>query len=181
MSKTATTILTVSLLVVLIAAIVLKTFFIGYYRIPQNGMYPGLPAGARVFANLRAYSKPSDVKRGDLVVFNHDVSGARYVYVWRVVGLPGERIETSGETIRIDGQAVQRERVREADGKMIFREQLGDASFEVAFAPTTSSPPDAATTLSADQFFVMGDNRFEAADSRHSGPISFTSIVGRKL
>ena len=181
MSKTAIKILTIGLFLVLIAAIVLKTFFIGYYRIPQNGMYPGLPSGSLIFANLGAYSSPADVKRGDLIVFNRHENGARYIYVWRVVGLPGEKIETSGETIRIDGQEVQRERVREADGKAIFRERLGDASFEVAFGPATSSPPDTATTLSADQFFVMGDNRFDASDSRLSGPISFSSVIGRKI
>ena len=43
----------------------IKIFLIGYYRIPQNGMYPGLPAGSTLFALKRAYSNASMVKRGD--------------------------------------------------------------------------------------------------------------------
>src|SRR6266536_299712 len=104
-------------------------------------MYPGLPAGSRVFAARRAYSGASSVKRGDIVVF-----------------------------------------VREAEGKTVFREQIGDVSYEVAFDPSRRDrPPDVSVTVPPDQFFVMGDNRFDARDSRYFGPISFSSIIGKKL
>ena len=43
-----------SILALLLAVVAIKTFFIGYHRIPQNGMYPGLPAGSSVFAAHRA-------------------------------------------------------------------------------------------------------------------------------
>jgi len=35
--------------------------------------------------------------------------------------------------------------------------------------------------VSYNRIFVMGDNRFEARDSRYFGPIPFSSIIGRKL
>ncbi|WP_424594824.1 signal peptidase I [Bradyrhizobium sp.] len=41
--------------------------------------------------------------------------------------------------------------------------------------------PDASVKVPPDQFFVMGDNRLDARDSRYFGPISFSSIIGRKL
>jgi signal peptidase I len=53
-------IVTWSLAAVLLALVVTRVFFINFYRIPQNGMYPGLPAGSRLFVNKRAYSVPSD-------------------------------------------------------------------------------------------------------------------------
>jgi type IV secretory pathway protease TraF len=31
------------------------------------------------------------------------------------------------------------------------------------------------------QFFVMGDNRLDARDSRYFGPIAFGSLIGKKL
>lgn len=171
-----------SIAAVLLAILAIKTFFIGYYRIPQNGMYPGLPAGSRVFAAQRAYSGASSVKRGDIVVFVREENGQRYNYVWRVVALPGEKVEASGESLTINGQAVQRQRVREADGKTVFREQIGDVSYEVAFDPSPRyRPPDVSVMVPPDQFFVMGDNRFDARDSRYFGPISFSSIIGKKL
>lgn len=171
-----------SLIAVLLAALAVKTFLIGYYRIPQNGMYPGLPAGSSLFTARRAYSSPANVKRGDIIVFVHERDGGQYNYIWRVVGLPGEKVEASGESLVINGQPVQREQVREADGKTVFREHIGNISYEVAFERSPEfRPPDVSLTIPADQFFVMGDNRYNAQDSRQIGPVPFRSIIGKKL
>ena len=162
--------------------IAIKTFFIGFYRIPQNGMYPGLPTGSAILTARHAYSGALSVKRGDIVVFVREENGQHYNYIWRVVALPGERVEASGLSLTINGQAVQRKSVREADGKSVFREQIGEVSYEVAFDPSPRyHPPDASVTVPSDKFFVMGDNRFDARDSRYFGPISFSSIIGKKL
>lgn len=171
-----------SVSVLLLALVAIDRFIIRYYVIPQNGMYPGLPKGSGLFVARRAYSSASSVKRGDVVVFVREENSQRYTYIWRVVALPGERIETSGEALIINGQTVRRQRIREANGTTIFREQLGDMAYEVAFnASPHSRPPDSSITVPADQFFVMGDNRFEALDSRYFGPITFNSIIGKKL
>lgn len=181
-SSNASKIVTWSIIAVLLALFAVKTFFIGFYHIPQNGMYPGLPAGSRLFAAKQAYSDASSVERGDIVVFLREENGQSYIYIWRVVALPGELVEASGEALTINGQPVRRQRVREADGSIIFREQIGSAAYEVAF---NTSPrftlPDTSITVPPDHFFVMGDNRLDASDSRSFGPISFSSIVGKKL
>src|SRR2546426_3582066 len=91
-----------SVIAVLLAILAIKTFFIGYYRIPQNGMYPSLPAGSSVFAAKRAYSSASSVKRGDIVVFVGEENGQRYNYIWRVVALPGEKVDAFGESLTIN-------------------------------------------------------------------------------
>ena len=166
----------------LVAVLIVKVLFVGRYRIPQNGMYPGLPAGSSLLTAKRAYSDPSSVKRGDIIVFVREENGQRYNYIWRVVGLPGEKIEASGESLIISGQKVQRQKIREADGRTVFREQIGDVSYEVAFDLSPSSqPPEVSITVPAGQFFVMGDNRFDARDSRYFGPVAFNSIIGKKL
>jgi len=67
-----------SVVIVVLALLALKTFFIGYYRIPQNGMYPTLPAGSLMFTIKRPYSDISSVKRGDIVVFVREQNGGRY-------------------------------------------------------------------------------------------------------
>src|SRR5260221_162332 len=100
-----------SVIAVLLIILAVKTFFVGYYRIPQNGMYPSLPAGSSVFAALRGYSGASSVKRGDIVIFVREDNGQRYNYIWRIVALPGERVQASGESLTLNGQTVQRERV----------------------------------------------------------------------
>ena len=78
----------------------------------------------------------------------------RYNYIWRVVAPPGDKVEAFGESLTLNDQPVQRQRVSEADGSTVFREQLGDATFGVAFdtSPRLISPD-----------------------------IGFSSIIGRKL
>jgi len=92
-----------SVVIVVLALLALKTFFIGYYRIPQNGMYPTLPAGSLMFTIKRPYSDISSVKRGDIVVFVREQNWGPYNYIWRVIGLPGDKVETSGESLMING------------------------------------------------------------------------------
>jgi signal peptidase I len=169
-------------LIVVLVLFAIKTFFVGYYRIPQNGMYPTLPAGSVLFTVKRPYSDISSVKRGDIVVFVREQSGQRYNYIWRVIGLPGDRVQTSGESLTINGQPAARERLADADGKSVFREQVGNASYQIAFDSSAQErPPDTSVIVPPDHVFVMGDNRFNAFDSRRFGPIPFSSIIGRKL
>jgi len=169
-------------IVLALALLVIKTFFVGFYRIPQNGMYPGLPARSRVFAARHSYADASSVRRGDIVVFIREENGQRYNYIWRIVALPGESVVASGESLAVSGQTVQRQRIREADGETIFREQIGDASYEVAFETSPRyTPPDVSIIVPPGEFFLMGDNRFDARDSRYFGPITFAAIIGKKL
>jgi signal peptidase I len=175
-------ILTCTGIVVLLVLLAVRTFFIGYYHISQNGMYPGLPVGSAIFTAKRAYSDISGVKRGDIIVFVQEENGRRHNYVRRVVALPGEKVVASGESLVVDGQKVQRQQVREVDGTTVFREQIGDISYEIAFDQSPASqPPDVSVTIPADRFFVMGDNRFDARDSRYFGTVPFSSIIGKKL
>ena len=165
-----------------LALLALKTFLVGYYRIPQNGMYPTLPAGSVLFTIKRPYSDISAVKRGDIVVFVREQDGRRYNYIWRVVGLPGDKVQTSGESLFVNGQPAARERLADADGKSLFREQVGSVSYQIAFDPSAKErPPDVSVIVPPDHVFVMGDNRFNAFDSRRFGPIPFSSIIGKKL
>jgi signal peptidase I len=99
-----------------------------------------------------------------------------------VIGLPGDTIEAAGERLVINGQPIARERLREEQGLGIFRERVWQASYEVAISQSPRDlPPPASLTVPPDQFFVMGDNRFNAVDSRYFGPIPFDAIIGRKL
>jgi signal peptidase I len=171
-----------SVLILVLALFALKVFVVGYYRIPQNGMYPTLPAGSVLFTIKRPYSDISAVKRGDIIVFVREQNGQRYNYIWRVIGLPGDLVQTSGESLIINRQPAARQRVADADGKSLFRETVENVSYEIAFdASVSERPPDVAVTVPPDHVFVMGDNRFNAFDSRRFGPIPFSSIIGKKL
>ena len=171
-----------SVLILMLALFALKAFFVGYYRIPQNGMYPTLPAGSVLFTIKRPYSDISAVKRGDIIVFVREQNGQRYNYIWRVIGLPKDKVQTSGESLVINDQPVIRERLADTDGKSLFREKVDSVSYDIAFDPSARErPPDVSVVVPPDNLFVMGDNRFNAFDSRRFGPIPFSSIIGKKL
>jgi signal peptidase I len=175
-------IVTWSLIAALFILLAVNAVFIGHFRIPQNGMYPTLPAGSSLFTSKRAYPNPSQVRRGDIIVFTREEDGRRCNYIWRVIGLPGDTIVTAGESLTINGQPVAHDRVRAEAGAVIFRESVGEAVFDIALSQSPKDrPPDVSLKVPPDHFFVMGDNRFDARDSRYFGPIAFSAIVGKKL
>jgi signal peptidase I len=81
--------------------------------------------------------------------------------------------------LSIDGRPVERERVGEEGDCQIWRENYEEASFKVADCPSDPDVPSADIVLGDDEFFVLGDNRNNAVDSRYLGPISFEDIRGR--
>jgi signal peptidase I len=152
-----------------------------HYVIPQNGMYPNFPAGSHLFAIRYPYSDPAQVARGDVVIFTAPSQGQETVFIWRVVGLPGDSVQTKGDEVIINGQAVKHEFLRTDGDIPIFLETNGEASYEIALGkhPPEKPPPPVEITLEAGQFFVMGDNRNDASDSRYRGPIEFESIFAK--
>jgi signal peptidase I len=159
-----------------------KLFVADLYTIPQNGMYPGLPQGSRFLALKRPFRNPSDVRHGDVIAFVRTVADRPYTFVWRVIGLPGDRVEVGADSVAVNGRALPHEQVR-TDGSMtIYRETNGESAYEIAYhtAPLRTAPTTT-LTVPAGEFFVLGDNRDNAQDSRFDGTVLFTSIVARKL
>ena len=168
----------------LAATIVLRFFVINWVTIPEDGMFPGLPAGSWFLTLRRPYRSVNDIKRGDVVVFNRDVGGTTYQYVWRVVGIPGDLVEVSNQGLSLNGQALKHETVSDKGQYLIVREWNGDVSYEVAYnrmLDRAEPPPIASMKVPDDHLFLLGDNRYMAEDSTFIGPIPFSSIVERKI
>ncbi|HSZ54118.1 MAG TPA: signal peptidase I [Tepidisphaeraceae bacterium] len=174
-----------ALLAVLAVLLLLKTFVIDRYTVPQAGMFPTIPSGGSFFAWKHPYRDPSQVRRGDVIAFWRQLpDGQKYQFVWRVVGLPGDRIELAGDSVSVNGQPLPREQARTENGLVIYREHNGDAAYEVAYPSSVTaatSQPVVTLTVPPDQFFVLGDNRDFAQDSRYDGTVPFTHIVAKKL
>jgi signal peptidase I len=113
----------------------------------------------RVLVNKLSYDL-HDVHRGDLVVFErpeNEAAGQIKDLIKRVVGLPGERIESRDGDVYIDGDLLEEPYL--ADG-----------------AETTGLEPQ---TVPEGHVFVMGDNRGDSMDSRVFHAIDEDLIVGR--
>lgn len=101
-----------------------------------------------------------DPKRFDIIVFPFQYSDE--FYIKRIIGLPGETVQIDKEgVIYINGEVLQ-----EGYGK------------EVISDPGRASEP---IVLGADEYFVLGDNRNNSADSRSEvvGNIKRDNIIGR--
>ena len=143
----------------LLAAFVIKTFLIQAFYIPSASMDPTLAIGDRVLVNKMSY-RLHDVHRGDLIVFERPPTstGPEKDLIKRVIGLPGETVESRGGEIFVNGR------------------RLDEPYLEDDIPP---GEPVERRRLPRDHYWVMGDNRASSSDSRAFGPIEEDTIIGR--
>lgn len=140
-------------------ALLIKAFLFQAFYIPSESMVPTLLKNDRVLVNKLSY-RLHDVHRGDIVVFEApegQEQGDVKDLVKRVIGLPGEQIESKDGRVYVDGRPLE----------------------EGYLPPGTVSEGLPPTRVPADSVFVMGDNRSQSRDSRVFGPIPQDDIVGR--
>lgn len=99
-------------------------------------------------------------KRFDIIVFPFRYQENTY-YIKRIIGMPGETVQIADGDIYIDGEILI-----ESYGREVIRD------------PGLAAEP---IKLGEDEYFVMGDNRNESADSRDPsvGVIHRKDIIGR--
>ncbi len=159
----------------------------GYSRFTWPLPWPtGLPPSARIWGATPA--------RGDVVAFVLPKDNAT-VYIKRVVGLPGDRIQMKGGVLHINGAAVPRERLED----LIGIEACGDDEDE-RVKRWRETLPDGRSYETLDcvdngyfdntnvyvvppgHLFMLGDNRDNSTDSRALSQIGFIpveNVIGR--
>jgi len=154
----------------LVVALVVKTFLFQAFYIPSASMEPTLEKGDRVLVNKISYDL-HDVNRGDVIVFELDEEdvgpdGIKDL-IKRVVGLPGDVIESRDGVVYVNDRALDEPYL--AEGTV-----TGDPQ-------DSRNPAIERQTVPDGHVFVLGDNRSNSADSRYPyrGPIPIDSIVGR--
>lgn len=179
--------LPVLILVAFVLALVLKTFLVQAFYIPSASMEPTLDVGDRVLVNKLSYEL-REPRRGELVVFREPVDevaqapeslGRRVVdflssglgitppderdFIKRIIGLPGETIAMRDGVVLIDGQPLP-------------EAPHSEGGYLSAVDRTDFAPVD----IPEGEYFMMGDNRPNSADSRFSlGTIPREELIGR--
>jgi signal peptidase I len=170
----------ITALVVLVVGAVFFKHHHSRYTIPQNGMFPDLPAQSSFWVTKHPYRTIADVRRGDVIVFRLQKDGAPVDYIWRVIALPGERIAIREDAVTIDNHPLPRTPLPDEGDFHIFEETAGGSIYRIALPPRLTTAGDMAeTTVPPGHVFVLGDNRHQAADSRVMGPVPFSAIVAR--
>lgn len=160
----------------------------GQFHIPSRSMLPTLMVGTTHSAVK--YAKGATPARGDVIAFRVP-KNPRTIFVMRVVGLPGERIQMIDGVLQINGEQVKREPlddfIDKDEGQTVrvkhWLEILpGGASHKTLdLIPRGPFDNTAVFLVPAGDLFVLGDNRDDAQDSRLPaiGTIPLTNVVGR--
>ena len=125
-----------------------------------SSMEPTLSDGDNLIVDKITY-RFREPERFDIIVFPYQYTKNTY-YIKRIIGLPGEKVRIDEEgRIYINGEVL-----KESYGKETIVD-AGLAAEEI--------------TLGNDEYFVMGDNRNDSADSRFVsvGNIKRQNIMGR--
>lgn len=151
--------------------------------IPQNGMYPSIPAKTKFWAKKKLLFTMSGIKRGDVVIFNMEKDGKKYDMVWRVIGLSGDNIEIKETVVFINKKRISRTRKKETKEHIIYKENNNGAEYLVAYKkePDPSRRTDIDMKVPNGSLFLLGDNRDEAWDCRFTGSVTFEQIIGKKF
>ena len=173
-----------SIVIAVILALFIRTFVVQAFKIPTGSMENNLLIGDHLLVNKFVFG-PSEtgaertllpvgtIKRRDIIVFKYPEDPERD-FIKRVIGLPGETVEVREKKVYVNGTALDEPYVHFLAPPSAPSELHEVTSFDVRerFGPVT---------VPADQYFMMGDNRDNSADSRYWGFLRRDYIKGKAL
>ena len=138
----------------------------GLFVVPANGMATFICKGDRVIT--QAFSVRNKLPdRGDVIVFTTEgilsgymPPGPPVIYIKRLVGLPGDRLEFKAGVLHVNDKPVS---------------SYFDTK-DIHYLPLMSLH-DGAVVVPAEHVFVMGDNSGNSSDSRYWGPLPVKNIL----
>ncbi len=168
------------IILVVLLTLFISTTVIQTYDINDVSMQPTFdPQGNRVIVFLTPYIVGAAPDHGDIVIIDSRVDRERtlldrfneslvisilfretdeHLWVKRVIGLPGDKIDFRDGKIYRNSEELVEEYIR---GEM-------DSGFESVEIPEG-------------HLYVLGDNRNRSSDSRHIGPVPVSNVQGRVI
>jgi len=154
-------------------------------------MVPTILPGDRLFADKRVgHLGGEKLRRGAIAVFVYP-NDRTTLFVKRVVGLPGDRVEIDGTLLKVNGVEIRHEELHDLGDPALnhllgeyqaFRESADQGSYTVLWRKD-GKHEQLSTVVPNGQVFVLGDNRDTSHDSRHFGvlPIADVTAVARQV
>lgn len=174
--------------------LLLRSFLVEPFRIPSGSLEPTLLVGDFVAVNKFAYGVKLPVleskiipianpKTGEIAVFRWPPEPS-YDYIKRVIGVPGDKISYHNKTLTINGKEATRTFVEytidESSGKAVnrYKENLNGVIHDI-FIRSDIPAVDFDVVVPEGNYFMMGDNRDDSADSRYWGFVPDSYLRGK--
>jgi len=127
-------------------------------------MFPTFKNGEYILTNLITL-RFHQLERGDVIVFIAPTDATKD-FIKRVIGLPGDKVYLHQGFVYINDKKLDESAYLASD----IRSYAGAYLKE-----------DEPIIVPQGEYFVMGDNRPESADSREFGPIRLSSVIGKSF
>ena len=144
----------------IVVALVIGTlihFYVGtLYIVDGQSMEPNYHSGQYILVDRWQYNfgVPS---RGDVVVLRFPGDPEHKKYIKRIIGLPGERVEVTDGTVYINSIKL----------------------IEPYIPAGVLTEPNLKRQLGSDDYFLLGDNRYNSSDSRIWGICPKRDLIGK--
>ncbi|HAU1182039.1 TPA: signal peptidase I [Legionella pneumophila] len=174
--------------------LLLRSFLVEPFRIPSGSLEPTLLVGDFVAVNKFSYGLRFPVwekkivpianpKTGEIAVFRWPPEPS-YDYIKRVIGVPGDKISYHDKKLTINGKEVKQTFVEyttdESSGKAVtkYKEDLNGVVHDIFVRPDAPAV-DFDIVVPEGNYFMMGDNRDDSADSRFWGFVPDSYLRGK--
>ena len=176
---------------ILFCIVFFKSAIADLSSISGASMLPTLLDGDKVWVNKVAYdvkipfteislTKLADPKQGDIVIVDSKMANKRLIK--RIIGVPQDKIYMQNNALVINGVSVDYEILSSENNSTIIREHLPLRTHQARLSQrflNRNSRSYGPVIVPADEYFVLGDNRDNSADSRIYSFIPRGEIIGR--
>jgi signal peptidase I len=163
-----------SVVIAVLLALLVRTFFLQAFKIPTGSMRPTLVEGDRILVDKVTYGvrvpftavrlpRIRPPQRGDLVVFR-SIDDPHRDFIKRLVAVGGDTVEIRDLKLWVNGRPL--------NDPPVFRQMVyyNRGSFAQAGQPIKVPPG---------YYFCLGDNSSRSRDSRYWGFLPESKIIGR--
>ena len=173
----------VTTVVCTIFALFVTTYVVHPMTVPTPSMEPTILVGDRLlidkftvrndFVDALPLTPKHPVQRGDVLVFKFPEQ-PEVLYVKRLIGLPGEKLEIKGQRVFINDEPLE-------EPYKVHTDSTPGTSNPHSFLVDNKRDNFGPVQIPYGSFFMMGDNRDNSADSRYFGFLPQDYVVGRPL